>query len=377
MTPFEPVLDPLAMPVGALAAHHDAVQVGASIRAAAHAMADSGLHAILVADGNRMVGVLDEAAMLGALARGLDPNEAVEAVMDPSPVIIAPHMTGAEALRVFNESGRHAIAVVDIEGNAIGVLTPSRLFHPQRLPYRPQTVGGLATPFGVYLTNGSVGGGAKGWALVSAGAALFTTFFVAMVLVVAVVNVFRLQVPVGVADFATVLVFLTLLRAIPISGTHGAEHMVVHAIERGEELTPEVVRRMPRVHPRCGTNIAVGVMMFVGLFTWEWVEEPSVRALVAMLVTFFLWKPVGSFAQYFFTTSRPNDAQLRSGIKAGKELLAASARAKRAIAPPWQRFLASGLLQVMFGAFLAQLVFTGVLALLNLPPEWQVLSVTD
>ncbi len=31
--------------------------------------------------------------------------------------------------------------------------------------------------------------------------------------------------------------------------------MVVHAIEEGEDLTLEKVRPMPRVHPRCGTNL--------------------------------------------------------------------------------------------------------------------------
>jgi hypothetical protein len=377
MSPFEPVTDPLSMPVGALAAHHDAVQAGSSIRVAANAMAESGLHAVLVAEGKRLVGIVDEGSLLGALANGLDPNSPVELVMDPDPVLIEPHMSGAEALRVFNDTGRHALAVVDVMGNAVGVVTPSRLFHPQRTSYRPQVVGGLATPFGVYLTNGVVGGGAKGLALASAGATLFLTFFVATMLVVAAVNVFGLQVPTGWADLASVLLFLVGLRVIPLSGTHGAEHMVVHALERGEDLTPEVVRRMPRVHPRCGTNLAVGAMMFIGIFSWRWVEEDSLRLLVAMLATLFLWRPLGTLAQFYFTTKRPNDAQLLGGIRAGKELLANSQSARRLVASPLRRFLASGILHVMAGALVAQLVTMGVLALLNLPPEWQVLSVSD
>ena len=46
------------------------------------------------------------------------------------------------------------------------------------------------------------------------------------------------------------LFLLLFLRFSPISGTHGAEHMVVHAMEEGEDLTMEKVRPMPRVHPR-------------------------------------------------------------------------------------------------------------------------------
>ncbi len=376
MTPFQPVSDPLSMPVGALAVHHDPVQTGASIRAAAMAMAETGLHAILVADGSRLIGVLDESALLGALAQGLDPNSPVDAVMDRDPVLIQPHMTGAEALRVFNDTGRHSIAVVDVMGNAVGVLTPSRLFHPQRSSYRPQIVGGLATPFGVYLTNGIVSGGAKGVALASAGAAMFLTFLAATYVVIAAVNVFDLNVSSGWINFASTLLFLVGLKVIPLSGTHGAEHMVVHAIERGEELTPEVVRRMPRVHPRCGTNIAVGAMIFLGVSEWEWVKEPSLRLLVAIFVTLFLWKPVGSFVQYVFTTKRPTDAQLMSGIRAGRELLDASVRAPRSTSSVLQRIGASGIIHVMVGALVAEFAVIGVLALLRLPPEWQVLSMT-
>jgi CBS domain-containing protein len=329
-----------------------------------------------VARGERLVGIVDEASLLAALAQGLDPNSPVELVMDPDPVLIEPHMAGAEALRVFNETGRHAIAVVDVMGNAIGVLTPSRLFHPQRTSYRPQIVGGLATPFGVYLTNGVVSGGARGFALVAAGSALFLTFFLAMVAVVGAVNAFDLRLPLGFADFATILLFLVGLRVMPLSGTHGAEHMVVHAIERGEELTPEVVRRMPRVHPRCGTNIAVGAMLFLGVFQAPWPADDSLRLLLALLATLFLWRPLGSFVQYFFTTKRPTDAQLLSGIKAGRELLAASQSARRARPSPLSRFASSGILHVMAGAVLAEAATYGVLALLNLPKEWQVLSLT-
>ena len=52
---------------------------------------------------------------------------------------------------------------------------------------------------------------------------------------------------------------------------HGAEHMTVHARERGEALAVENVRRHPTAHPRCGTAfllvvmvVAVAVFAFVG-----------------------------------------------------------------------------------------------------------------
>jgi uncharacterized protein YqhQ len=38
---------------------------------------------------------------------------------------------------------------------------------------------------------------------------------------------------------------------------HGAEHMTIHALESGEPLTTENVRRYPTAHPRCGTEFLV------------------------------------------------------------------------------------------------------------------------
>ena len=376
MTPIAPAPDTLSMPVGALAAHNDPVQKGTSLRVAAHALAESGLHALPVADGRRVVGLIDEGALLQALGMGLDPNDPVEAVMDSDPAMLPPHATGAQALRIFDASGRHAIVVVDMDLQVVGLLTPSRLFHRPQASYRPQLVGGMATPFGVYLTNGVVGGGAKGIAIATSGMTLFGIFFVAAFVVTAFANILKIDqdAHAGLLDFASMLLFLVGLRVIPLAGTHGAEHMVVHAIERGEELTPDVVRRMSRVHPRCGTNIAVGAMVFLSLFAWEWTRYDEIRLMVAIFATLFLWKPLGSFVQYFFTTKPPNEGQLLSGIRAGKELLAASARAPYSRGNVLQRIYASGLLHVIAGATLAQLVAMGVLRLLHLPDSWQVLS---
>jgi len=42
---------------------------------------------------------------------------------------------------------------------------------------------------------------------------------------------------------------------------HAAEHMAVHAVEAGRELTPEGSAPMSRIHPRCGTSFAVWVIV--------------------------------------------------------------------------------------------------------------------
>ena len=42
---------------------------------------------------------------------------------------------------------------------------------------------------------------------------------------------------------------------------HGAEHMTVHAQERGDPLELEAVRKYPTAHPRCGTAFLMTVMV--------------------------------------------------------------------------------------------------------------------
>jgi uncharacterized protein YqhQ len=41
---------------------------------------------------------------------------------------------------------------------------------------------------------------------------------------------------------------------------HGAEHMTIHALEHGDPLRPEWIRRYPTAHPRCGTEFLVVVI---------------------------------------------------------------------------------------------------------------------
>ncbi len=117
---------------------------------------------------------------------------------------------------------------------------------------------------------------------------------------------------------AAIPIFLLLLRLLPLSGYHGAEHQVVHAIENGEPLKPANVAAMPRVHPRCGTNIIAGVIVFLMVAQ---MFSSEVAALIAIFVLVFAWRVIGGYFQYYITTKPPNSKQLESGIKAGESLL--------------------------------------------------------
>ena len=69
------------------------------------------------------------------------------------------------------------------------------------------------------------------------------------------------------------LVFLIYIWGISFMGGirrvfqyHGAEHKTIHCYEAGEALTVENVQQFPRLHPRCGTNFLLIVMVVAIVF---------------------------------------------------------------------------------------------------------------
>jgi uncharacterized protein YqhQ len=71
------------------------------------------------------------------------------------------------------------------------------------------------------------------------------------------------------------VVFVGYLLVIARSGEirrvfqyHGAEHMSIHALEHGDPLTPEAVRRYPTAHQRCGTEFLL-VVVVVSIFAFS------------------------------------------------------------------------------------------------------------
>lgn len=65
---------------------------------------------------------------------------------------------------------------------------------------------------------------------------------------------------------------------------HGAEHKSIFAYERGEDLTVENVRAMPRLHPRCGTNFMfVVIMISILIFTFVNVHNVWLRSAIKLL----------------------------------------------------------------------------------------------
>lgn len=336
----------------------EAIDVETSIARASEMFRDFGRSALPVTHQGYYYGTLRESDLLDVIDKNSELSGPIGPFARTSEPVLHPASTVADAWRKFADFEVDTICVVAHDGHVIGTISPSDILSRRTNTLRPKPIGGMATPLGVYLSNGIIKGGANSVALVLTGSLLFLLLFGSDLL--ATYSLSKAQ-QLGLSDrflvpmsgFLPIFIFLIALRIIPLAGTHAAEHMVVHAIERGEELTPEIVRRMPRVHPRCGTNIAAGAGIFLGVFSSNIVADNQLRLLLAALLTLYFWRPVGAFLQYFVTTRKPSDKQIRDGIRAGNELLANYAQNPVFATNPLRRILNSGMLHVIVGSALA------------------------
>lgn len=325
----------------------------ATISTAATEIRDSGLPAVGVTEGPFYVSIVTQESLTAALASGARPEDSVARAFHHGLPSLPPYATGQEALDFFTTQKVGAVAIVDDGNRLMGVLTPADLWPKSDRPLAPERVGGMATPFGVYLTTGTLGAGARGFALVATGMLMYTVLTLTQIAsdYASLLTPDHWPLKSAVFGFLSVALFAAVFRLLPISGIHAAEHKVVHAIERGEPLTRESVRRMPRVHPRCGTNFAAGMSIFTAIAYSRWIPE-DIRMVLALVGTLLLWRPVGSLLQYWVTTKEPTDQHLDMGIRSGEELLKSYASGTRGQRTVFGWIWNSGLLHVMGGMFL-------------------------
>lgn len=85
----------------------------------------------------------------------------------------------------------------------------------------------------------------------------------------------------GLIRVAIFLGYLLLISRAPdvrrVFQYHGAEHMTIHALEAGDPLSTDAVRRYPTAHPRCGTEFLVVVIaLSIVAFSLVGRQEPAV-----------------------------------------------------------------------------------------------------
>ncbi|MBX3118498.1 MAG: DUF1385 domain-containing protein [Fimbriimonadaceae bacterium] len=357
--------DSLGQPISALVRTTTALEPWESLARAAKLFRETVFDRLPVVEEDRVVGVVTQQSLALALAGGAIFEEPVSLAMVTDAPTITPLATGAEALRMMAETGVPELIVVDKDGFLIGMICAGDLADSGPRYITPPMVGGMATPFGVYLTTGSLRAGASGFALVTTGMLLFSMLFVTQWTSILLADWLlsqglSIRWVANIEQGLPIILFLVAIKAIPLSSIHAAEHMVVNAIERGEPLQPSIVKRMPRVHPRCGTNVAVGLTLFLGISTTPWIPYYEVRVLAGLMAAMFLWRPLGGLMQLLVTTKTPKDRHVAMGIQAGTELLE-KFRTTRGRTTVATRIYNSGMLHVITGSML----FYGFLQLIS------------
>jgi uncharacterized protein YqhQ len=140
---------------------------------------------------------------------------------------------------------------------------------------------------------------------------------------------------------------------------HGAEHKTINAYEAGAKLTPENIRGFSTLHPRCGTNfmlivmvISIFIFAFLGWpgFIWRVASRLLLMPAVAG-VSYEIIRFAGNNFQYSWvrlliapglwlqklTTREPSDDQIEVAVKALEAVLPETAAEK---APDDQRLYA-------------------------------------
>ena len=123
-----------------------------------------------------------------------------------------------------------------------------------------------------------------------------------------------------VGNLVTFFLFLLVVRLTPLAAYHGAEHKVVHAIERYGYPTREMAREMPRVHPRCGTTLLAGILPTFLIAAPLLLVAPALALVVVLLGWTFRYQ-VGALIQQHLTTKEPSEERLAAGLAAAHKLL--------------------------------------------------------
>ncbi len=96
---------------------------------------------------------------------------------------------------------------------------------------------------------------------------------------------------------------------------HGAEHKTIHCYEARLPLTVENVQKFSRLHPRCGTNFLL-IVMLVSIFVFAFLGWPSLAERIASRI---LLLPVVAGISYELIrlAGRSDNAIIQTAIKPG------------------------------------------------------------
>jgi len=117
-----------------------------------------------------------------------------------------------------------------------------------------------------------------------------------------------------------------IIKITPTGRYHGAEHKIANAYQRDTNLTLEKVKKQPRTHKYCGTNLVTA--FFICFFILSMIFGDAIWVfLISWILGFELWRSepkgiwslvlmIGNVAQYLLFTSKPKEKHLMVAIEA-------------------------------------------------------------
>jgi len=154
----------------------------------------------------------------------------------------------------------------------------------------------------------------------------------------------------GCVRIGIFLVYLTLVSQMKdiqrVFQYHGAEHKTIHCYESGAELTPENAKQYKRLHPRCGTNFLLIVMVIsiiiFSVLSWD-INRWALMGIKILLlpivagVSYEIIKILGRYDNKFtrifaapgmwlqyITTREPDESQIEVAIASLEAVLTES-----------------------------------------------------
>lgn len=144
---------------------------------------------------------------------------------------------------------------------------------------------------------------------------------------------------VRVSLFLLYLISISMMNDIKrVFEYHGAEHKVIAAYEKGDELTIENAKKYSRFHPRCGTSFLILVVLlsivFFSIFKSDiWFYKVLLRIIAFPILAGIIYELLKlektKYFKFIFlpglwlqklTTREPDDAQIEVAIQAFKNL---------------------------------------------------------
>jgi CBS domain-containing protein len=148
-----------------------------SIARAIRLLRARGLPVLPVADDGRLVGMVAEADLLRIAAGAADPREVARTVpvgnvMSPIGFVAGERQSVREIANILQERSDPAVLVAAPDGRYVGILLPRDILAGVSGEPIVPPIAGLATPRGMYLTNGDIRAGVGDVALTGTRAAL-------------------------------------------------------------------------------------------------------------------------------------------------------------------------------------------------------------